>query len=345
MADPAAEAGRSFCLSWSFCAVLLSVVLDHPPLSGAAKRVFHIGTYALLIGAIATGRIRSENLVRGIRIGLALGFVSGLAGLAGVGYFDKYSGRLTGVFADPNVASLVAVGLGMVAMNFARTSRERWSLAVADGADRRALPLAHGRPRPRPCFRLVPLGTPGPSFSGRRARCRRSRRRDQVAANLQTAGPFSIHSQSSGLRNLINQASNHQVAQHYPHGHGCRHGFHQNLERDAVLLPQQLCRDDCRIWSSDDPDHGSSPSWFTAISLWRSRPRAPALEAALACGPRVGSDSGRGDIHVHRGDRRWRSPGDMSSLPEKVIAAMGLEIAETEPSTFSTPGQDRPPAG
>jgi O-Antigen ligase len=114
-------------LTVALCSVvavaLFTFVVDTPPLAGAEKRILHLILFTLLIATVAKGRISPHNLRRGILVGLALGLLSGLAGLAGVSSLDYYAGRLTGWFGDPNVACFITITLGMVAYHHARDRR------------------------------------------------------------------------------------------------------------------------------------------------------------------------------------------------------------------------------
>lgn len=88
------------------------------------RRLLHIVLWSLLVAVIASGRVHYASMVSGLGLGLLLGSISGLLKIGGRGGYD---GRLTGLFGDPNVAGLVLVVYGLVAMSIAWS---RWRLAV-----------------------------------------------------------------------------------------------------------------------------------------------------------------------------------------------------------------------
>lgn len=89
-----------------------------------SRRLVHLVIWSLLVLVIASGRVSYMSMISGLTLGLLLGSVSGMLK---VGSHGGYDGRLTGLFGDPNVAGLVLVVYGLVALSFVRS---RWHLSV-----------------------------------------------------------------------------------------------------------------------------------------------------------------------------------------------------------------------
>jgi len=268
-------------LTLVFAAAALSVLVDQPPLTGAGKRLFHLAIYALLIGAVAMGRIRVHNLVRGIRVGIVLGLLTGLAGMAGVGRFDTYPGRLTGIFGDPNVASLVTVGLGMVVLHYSTTPRERWSIVALmvvivgltlSRTGILALVLAlvwylWVNRMPRSVALALVVGATVAAL--------------ELPSTLQRFGPYSINSSGeTSFRTIVNQLDAHAAAQHFLTGTGAGTA--------TIVLPSGATFFFANSYEALLAEFGLPMAAvmlalmvFTAVSLWRCRPRAVGIEAGL----------------------------------------------------------------
>jgi hypothetical protein len=261
-------------------AVAVSALLDHPPAAAAMRRVAHIALFSLLVLAIGGGRVRPGDMARAVRLGMAVGLLSGMAGLAGVEIFDKYPHRLSGLFGDPNVAAFSAIALGLVALHFLDTSSSRAALLgmmatiVVLSQSRTgiaALFLAFAwlfflHRMPRTLSAAVVIGAVVLALS--------------APASIRTFGPFQDRTQSDQLRSAITAQETQAVRQHYPTGEGpgtatveISNGeqfyFHNSYFAMLsefgllVLIPYFLLL---------------VP---TALLLFGSRPRAPALEAAL----------------------------------------------------------------
>lgn len=82
----------------------------------SAKRLAHVAVYALLAVAIAKGRIPKKAASWGLVVGLGVSSIYGIfSRVTGIGG-AAYEGRLTGLFNDPNVAGLLLVVLGPLAV-------------------------------------------------------------------------------------------------------------------------------------------------------------------------------------------------------------------------------------
>ncbi len=257
-----------------------AAAVDAPPASGAAKRVVHIALFALLVAALASGRIRQFNLVRGIVIGLSLGLLSGLAGLAGVSSLNHYAHRLTGFFGDPNVASLVTVCLGMVVLHYMKGRQHRqlvmglMIVIVALTLSRTGalalvlallwLLLVHRLPR------SVGVGLIVVAIITALL----------LPANLQTFGPFQIHVSSDHLRALIDQASFTDLRQHFLTGTGPGTAYITIVNGEQFFFHNSFYAIVAELGL-----FGAVPylflAVFTATKLFATRPRSPELEAAF----------------------------------------------------------------
>ncbi|HRW17360.1 MAG TPA: hypothetical protein P5181_00785 [Dermatophilaceae bacterium] len=104
-----------------FIAVHTLVVLDLP----AERRVAHLTVWLGLALTLSAGRIHAPSAARGLGIGL-------LVATAGffIGYRGSYGTRLTGFFADPNVAGYYLTAYGFLAIGLAATRRWRLVLLV-----------------------------------------------------------------------------------------------------------------------------------------------------------------------------------------------------------------------
>lgn len=87
------------------------------------RRLGSIGIFIALAWVVANGRVSLPSAA----LGLGLSHLGvGVLALAGIGG-DRYAGRLTGFFGDPNVAAFQLVVLGALAIGF---SRGRWRMAL-----------------------------------------------------------------------------------------------------------------------------------------------------------------------------------------------------------------------
>lgn len=87
------------------------------------RRLVHVAVWALLAYGIASGRLHTLSTMRGVAIGLVVATGLSLGGVLG----DRagYEGRLTGLFADPNVAGYYQIVLGSAAVTFLATRLRR----------------------------------------------------------------------------------------------------------------------------------------------------------------------------------------------------------------------------
>jgi hypothetical protein len=265
-------------LGFIIAGALLALVLDHPPTFGGLKRMFHLGLFCLLIAAIASARIRSVNLARAISIGLSIGLVTGLVGL--VAGSSSYAGRLTGTFGDPNVASLVAVGAGMIGYHYAERPRARlYILVVVIAIVGESLSRTGGLALALALLWVfwaykVPRSISIPMIVGAVIGAL------SLPSDIQTVGPFAGHAASNQLRALIDQASAQDMVHHLWTGtgpgtayiqisNGTQFFFHNSYEAMVaefgllVVVPFGVLL------------------VATAYMLFRTRPRAPAIEAGL----------------------------------------------------------------
>ncbi|GAB3247350.1 hypothetical protein GCM10027425_03100 [Alteromonas gracilis] len=87
------------------------------------RRLAHVAVWALLAVGVASGRLHLLSMMRGVAFGLvaatSLSLAGVLSGRAG------YEGRLTGLFADPNVAGYYQIVLGTAAVTFVATRLRR----------------------------------------------------------------------------------------------------------------------------------------------------------------------------------------------------------------------------
>lgn len=106
-------------ISYGWITLLLAIViwcLTSSLLADSAldfRRLGHIALWALLIFVISSGRIQYASMVQGLGLGVA---AAALSGLLGFRILSGYEGRLTGLFGEPNVAGLVLLAYGLVAI-------------------------------------------------------------------------------------------------------------------------------------------------------------------------------------------------------------------------------------
>jgi hypothetical protein len=89
------------------------------------RRMGHMTVYAGLVLFLGQGRIHFASLMRGLGLGLAIGIPLSIPSIATGGY----AGRLTGLFGDPNLAGMLIVCFGTLAVG-GIASRWRWVLGV-----------------------------------------------------------------------------------------------------------------------------------------------------------------------------------------------------------------------
>lgn len=106
--------------------LLLSTLLNDP--AAGPRRMAHVLIWAALAHGIASGRLHTVSLVRGLAVGL-LGS-TGLSLLGFAGGSVAYEGRLTGLYADPNVAGYYQVVLGTSALAFVTYRLRRTGLGA-----------------------------------------------------------------------------------------------------------------------------------------------------------------------------------------------------------------------
>ncbi len=92
----------------------------------ATRRLGHLAIYAGLALTLSSGRIHRLGATRGLGLGLAIAVVSGLVNWVVPVFGTGYTGRLTGLFHDPNVAGFELTVLGAVALTGARHGPRRW---------------------------------------------------------------------------------------------------------------------------------------------------------------------------------------------------------------------------
>ena len=87
------------------------------------KRLLHVAVYALVIIGLVRGLLPRKVAMRGLVVGMVISMVSGFVLFPN----SSYVGRFTGFFGDPNVAGLLLVVLGAVALS--GIERRRYQVA------------------------------------------------------------------------------------------------------------------------------------------------------------------------------------------------------------------------
>jgi O-antigen ligase len=77
------------------------------------KRLLHVGVWSLVIIGLVRGLLPRKVAMRGLQVGMVISVLSGYVLLPK----SAYEGRFTGFFGDPNVAGLLLVVLGAVALS------------------------------------------------------------------------------------------------------------------------------------------------------------------------------------------------------------------------------------
>jgi O-antigen ligase len=91
----------------------------------AYRRLLHIGLYVALAVAASQGRFHLLGMARGLALGLVIS-----AGAWFVGFQGEYSGRLTGLMADPNAAGYLLSVLGCLALAGMTNRSWRWAIGL-----------------------------------------------------------------------------------------------------------------------------------------------------------------------------------------------------------------------
>ena len=256
-----------------------SIITVNAPISGAVSRVLHLSLFGMLIWAIAAGKIKRENITKAIVVGLAISSALGVVNLALAGG-QNYANRLTGFFGDPNVAALITVALGMIALSDISVRRHRQILVLLMVV---TVALTYSR-----TGLLVLLLALGWTFVLHKAPASVSILAVLLAvvisftlpSQIQTIGPYSSHAASDQFRAVIDQASFADMRQHFVLGSGAGTAvvrisngttffFHNSFEAlvtefgiPGTLLYLVL----------------AAP---TIISLFATRRRSPEIEAAF----------------------------------------------------------------
>lgn len=92
----------------------------------ALKRVLHVGVWALVIIGLVRGLLPRKVAMRGLQTGMVISVVAGYILLPK----SAYAGRFTGFFGDPNVAGLMLVVLGTIAMSGMQRRRNQVLFAM-----------------------------------------------------------------------------------------------------------------------------------------------------------------------------------------------------------------------
>lgn len=101
------------CLGAFVVAFFASMVFNGLHEYANVKRMLHLCVFALVIVGLVRGLLPHRAAIRGLTVGLAISVISGIVLLPR----STYAGRLTGFFGDPNVAGLLIVTLGCLALN------------------------------------------------------------------------------------------------------------------------------------------------------------------------------------------------------------------------------------
>jgi len=260
-------------------AVLLSAI-DGPPIQGALRRVFHLLLFVLVIQVIASGRIHGPDLARAIQVGLVIGFLSGIYGLLVNWSISGYVNRLTGLFEDPNVASLVTVGLGMVALHFLSDKRHRLFIillmtAIVSFTLSRTGLLALAlallwllvlHKLPRSIGILVVVGAVALALL--------------LPPSIQSIGPYHAHASSDQLRAIIDQAAFSDLRHNFISGTGPGTAFITISNGERFFFHNSFYALGAEFGIVGAILYGLL-IMSTIVSLLRTRPRSIELEAAL----------------------------------------------------------------
>ncbi len=79
----------------------------------AFKRVLHVGVWIMIVVGLIRGLLPRRVAMRGLQVGLVISVLLGFVLLPR----STYAGRFTGLFGDPNVAGLMLVVFGVIAMS------------------------------------------------------------------------------------------------------------------------------------------------------------------------------------------------------------------------------------
>ena len=196
--------------------ILLSTFVNETFSLDGGKRLLHILVYVLVIIGLIRGLLPRKVAMRGLQIGLVISAVSGVFLLPQ----SSYVGRVTGLFNDPNVAGLLLVVGGGVALSDIKRRRYQVAFVVALLP---ALLLTYSRTsllallmmgiwlmfgrklKPIPAFGLVIVGALAIWF---------------LPTSIQKAGPFSDRTGSDQLRDRVASQEIEVVRQSPFVGHG-----------------------------------------------------------------------------------------------------------------------------
>ena len=109
-----------------FGVYVLSAVVNGLHHYTTVKRIVHLLVYVMALVGLVRGLLQRRIALRGIQVGLAISVFVGIVLLP----TSFYKGRLTGLFGDPNVAGLVIVVLGSIALAGIRNRRYQVAYAV-----------------------------------------------------------------------------------------------------------------------------------------------------------------------------------------------------------------------
>lgn len=180
------------------------------------KRLLHVAVYALVIIGLVRGLLPRKVAMRGLVVGMVISMLSGFI------LFPKssYVGRFTGFFGDPNVAGLLLVVLGAVALSGIERLRYRVAFLVLLLP---ALVLAYSRTallaaimvflwvwvgrklKPIPAIAVIAMGAVAIGL---------------LPTSLQQFGPFSDRTGSDQLRDRVSTQEVAVVRQKPILGHG-----------------------------------------------------------------------------------------------------------------------------
>ena len=256
-----------------------SIITVNAPISGAVSRILHLTLFGMLLWAIAAGKITRHNLTTAIVVGLCASSAMGAANLL-LGGGRNYSNRLTGLFGDPNVAALITVALGMVALSNIENRRHRQLIMVLltvtvaltysrTGLLALALALAWVTFLHRAPASVAVLAVLAAVIIG-----------FTLPSQIQTIGPYSSHAASDQFRAVIDQASFLDMKTNFVLGSGAGTAvvqipngttfyFHNSFEALVAEfgIPGTLLYSVLAV--------------STIVSLFGARRRAPAIEAAF----------------------------------------------------------------
>lgn len=212
------------CLALLPGCLVLSAALNSDVGGTALRRLGHVSIFVALAFAVASRAFANRDVATGLLSGLCL---SGLVGLyerlTGVYPFDDfYSGRLTGLFGDPNVAGFFTLVLGCVALEH-MNRRSQTATLIASVPLLVIVWLSFSRTTWLATAAVVIwllVGYRLPRIIGAVAIVAGIALAFSVPADVRESGPFQGRSGSDMLRHLITKSEQQTTRAHWVIGQG-----------------------------------------------------------------------------------------------------------------------------